>query len=114
MDRCTRLSLALVLLIAGCAPMQWVRQDASHEEVRQDEALCQREAWREASWRAWFYRPGVATMLDRDGRPFFVWPYSPFGDPFGDRFMEEARLTSFCMRAKGYELVPLEPKERRD
>jgi hypothetical protein len=110
MPRFRLLPLALALFAAGCAPMQWVRQDAGPEQVRQDEALCQREAWREASWRAWFYRPGVATVLDREGRPFFVWPHSPFGDPFGDRFMEESRLASFCMRAKGYELAPLKPQ----
>ena len=40
------------------------------------------------------------------GRRLLVWPYSPFGDPFGDRYFEESRLTDFCMRAKGYELVP--------
>ena len=102
----------LLFLAAGCTPMQWVRQDAGPEQIRQDEALCQREAWREASWRAWFYRPFGPTLIhDPTGRRFLVWPYSPFGDPFGDRFMEESRLASFCMRAKGYELVPVKPDE---
>jgi hypothetical protein len=109
--RCFRLlAPALLLLATGCAPMQWVREGAGPEQVRQDDALCQREAWREASWRAWFYRPAMTTILDREGRPFFIWPYSPFGDPFGDRLMEEARLASFCMRAKGYGLAPLKPQ----
>ena len=105
-----RLAAAFVLFAAGCTPMQWVREDASAEQVRQDEAVCQQQAWREASWRAWFYRPFGPTMIrDRAGRPFIFWPYSPFGDPFNDRFMDEARLASFCMRAKGYELVPVKP-----
>jgi hypothetical protein len=92
--------------------MQWVKRDAGPEQVRQDEVYCQREAWREASWRAWFYRPFGPTMIrDAEGRPFLAWPYSPFGDPFGDRFMEESRLATFCMRAKGYELVPVKPAD---
>ena len=49
-------------------------------------------------------------MQDAQGRRFFVWPASPFGDPFSDQLMEDARLASFCMRSKGYELVPVEPK----
>ncbi|HEX9433371.1 MAG TPA: hypothetical protein VF936_11365, partial [Burkholderiales bacterium] len=40
------------------------------------------------------------------GRRFIGYPYGAFGDPFGDRDMEEQRLLNFCMRAKGYELVP--------
>jgi hypothetical protein len=35
-----------------------------------------------------------------------------FGDPFGDRFMEESRLEDFCMRNKGYQLVPVEPETK--
>ena len=108
MPRFRLLAPALLLLAAGCTPMQWVREDANPEQVRQDEAVCRQEAWREASWRAWFYRPfGPTIIRDRAGRPFVFSPYSPFGDPFGDRFMDEARLASFCMRAKGYELVPV-------
>ena len=113
MPRFRLLMPGLLVFAAGCTPMQWVRQDAGPEQVRQDEALCQREAWREASWRAWFYRPFGPTLIrDAGGRRFLAWPYSPFGDPFGDRFMEESRLASFCMRAKGYELVPVEPEKK--
>ena len=46
-------------------------------------------------------------MQDAQGRRFFVGPTSPFGDPFSDQLMEEARLANFCMRSKGYELVPV-------
>lgn len=100
--------LPLVLLLAaGCTPLQWVRQDAGPAQLEQDLTLCQRQAWREASWRSWFYRPlGPTVIQDLRGRPVLIWPYSPFGDPFGERFFEEARLADFCMRAKGYELVP--------
>lgn len=92
--------------------MQWVKQDAGPEQLNLDAAQCQQEAWREASWRAWMYRPlGPMMLRDATGRRFLAWPHSPFGDPFGDRLMEESRLAHFCMRAKGYQLVPVEPKK---
>jgi len=106
MPRNLVLALA-VLLAAACTPLQWVRQDASPVQLEQDMAQCQQQAWREASWRS-FYYPALGPTLIHDlrGRRVLVWPYSPFSDPFGERFFEESRLTQFCMRAKGYELVP--------
>lgn len=102
----------LAFLAAGCTPMQWVRQDAAPQQINQDVAQCQQEAWREARWRGFLHRPFGPTLIhDLHGRRLFAWPHSPLGDPFGDEFMEESRLTHFCMRAKGYELVPVEPKK---
>lgn len=102
-----RCLIALVLLaLAGCTPMQWVRPDATPEELSQDLARCRQDAWREAQWRSFLYRPfGSTVVVDQRGRRFIV-PYSTFGDPFGDTLFEESRLTNFCMRAKGYELLP--------
>ncbi len=92
--------------------MQWVKPDATPEQLSEDAAQCQQDAWREARLRTWLYRPIGPTMLqDAQGRRVFVWPSSPFGDPFSDQLMEEARLASFCMRSKGYELVPVELKK---
>lgn len=92
--------------------MQWVKQDAGPEQLNLDAAQCRQEAWREARWRSFLYRPLGPTLLhDRHGRRFLGLPYSPLGDPFGDEFMEEARLADFCMRSKGYALVPVEPKK---
>ena len=89
--------------------MQWVKPDATPQQLSQDAAQCQQEAWREARLRAWLYRPiGPTIVQDAQGRRIFVGPASPFGDPFSDQLMEEARLESFCMRSKGYELVPAE------
>ncbi len=87
--------------------MHWAKPDATAQQLSADAAHCQQEAWREARWRSFLYRPiGPTLFHDRHGRRFLGWPYSPFGDPFGDEFMEESRLAHFCMRAKGYELVP--------
>ena len=105
-----RNSIALaVLLLAACAPMQWVKPDASAEQLEQDLKMCQDEAWREATWRSAHYVNAIGPMVYQDsvGRRFLVWPYGPFADPWGDRFMEESRLANFCMRAKGYELAPV-------
>jgi len=99
--------LVLLLTVAGCTPMYWVRQDTGPEQLDRDMEQCQQAAWREASWRSTLYRPfGPTVIQDLHGRRLLVWPYSPFSDPFGERFFEESRLAHFCMRAKGYELVP--------
>src|SRR3981189_818293 len=101
------------LAAAACTPMQWVTPDATPEKLSEDAAQCQQEAGREARFRTWLYRPIGPTMVqDAQGRRFFVWPSSPFGDPFSARLREDARLASFCMRSKGYELVPVEPKKQ--
>jgi hypothetical protein len=102
----------IVLAFAGCTPMQWVREGVvpAPAALEEDATNCRQQAWREAQYRAWSYRP-IGPIAIRDasgGRRFVGWPYGPYAYPFGDPFFEEARLTDFCMRAKGYELVPLD------
>lgn len=105
----------LLLVAPGCTPVQWVKSGMSAEEITRDAAECRREAWREASWRSWMHRPlGPTLVTDAAGRRFYAWPAAPFGDPFGDRFFEESRLTDFCMRAKGYRLEPVEKQEAKN
>jgi hypothetical protein len=74
--------------------MQWVKGDATPEQMAQDAAQCQDEAWREAQFRSW---PSRNYGWRRYG-----------GSGFSDPFFEESRLADFCMRIKGYELVPAE------
>jgi hypothetical protein len=100
----------LSLAVAACAPMEWTGNDASPEQRAADLRACRDQAWREASWLWPNQYGGIGPLVYADplGRRLLVWPYySPFADPYGDRFMEEARLSDFCMRAKGYELAPL-------
>jgi hypothetical protein len=106
--------LCALLLLAGCTPLQWVKEDGTAQQLEADHAQCRQEAWREAQWRAWAYRP-LAPILVRDptGRPFYAWHRGPFGDPFSDQLMEEARLAQFCMRARGYRLEPVEKAEKK-
>ena len=100
-------TMALVFLVAACTPMAWGRADADAAQAQTDGQECQMQAWQEARWRTLQYQAlhGPAYYRDALGRPFVAWP-RPFYDPFADPFMEEQRLTSFCMRAKGYELQP--------
>jgi hypothetical protein len=102
-------ALGAAIVLVGCTPMQWVKPDVTPEERDQDSIACQQAAWHDARMRAWYYRPlTMAPFRDASGRRFFG-PYGPYADPFGDPLLEEGRLAQFCMRSKGYELVPLEP-----
>ena len=109
MTRTGTLASLASLLLAACTPMQWVKQEATPQQARHDAVSCQQEAWHEVRARSWYYRP-MAPYLVRDasGRHFFAWPNGPFADPFGDPFLDESRLAQFCMRSKGYQLVPVE------
>jgi len=100
-------SAILLLLAAACAPMEWARPDATPEQAAADAQHCEQEAWREARWAYLGYGPFAPWMYrDAYGTPFVGRPFGPFYDPLGDRYMEESRLSNFCMRAKGYELAP--------
>jgi hypothetical protein len=109
-----RLPLIALLLAAsaGCTPLQWIKTDTAAQQVDEDLAICRQEAWREARQHAWFNRPVFPhAVQDAQGRRFLVWPQGGFHDSFSDQFMEESRLAHFCMRAKGYQLVPLEKEK---
>ena len=93
--------------------MQWVKADVTPEQAEKDAIQCQQDAWREAHLNAWTSRPmGPIVASDAAGHAFVVWPGGPFADPFSDPFMEEGRLAEFCMRSKGYQLVPAETGKR--
>ncbi|HEY2337560.1 MAG TPA: hypothetical protein VGI18_09380 [Burkholderiales bacterium] len=108
------LILACSLGVAACTPMQWLREGAAPDAaaLEKDSIECRQQAWQEAQYRAFAY-PAFGPVLSRDvsGRRFAGWPYRPYAYPFGDPFLEESRLTQFCMRNKGYELVPVEKKD---
>jgi hypothetical protein len=114
-----RLLIALATVLAGCTPMQWTRDGAvpPAEALEKDSASCRQQAWREAQYRSWAYRSYWGPPLmrrDPFGRAFTAWPYGPSPYPFyADPAFEETRLADFCMRAKGYELVPVERSAAR-
>lgn len=100
-----RAALLLIVLLAGCASMEWVKPEAGPEQLQADLAECQQQAWQESRSRMILYHPmAPAVVHDSLGRRFLVYPYGPFADPFGHQFMEEGRLTNFCMQNKGWTL----------
>jgi len=90
-------ALTLLLLIAGCAPVEWARPDATPEQAQADAADCQQRAWHEAQWRSFTYRPSYR--------------YSRWRDPFwGNSFLDEAQFARFCMEVRGYRLQAVEAR----
>ena len=101
-------SAAAALLVAGCTPMQWHKQDVSAEQFLRDEQECRQSAWREAGLRSWQYQTAVGPVFTPNpgGGGFIIWPSGAVVDPYGYQLVEENRLAQFCMESKGYELVP--------
>ncbi|HJY75526.1 MAG TPA: hypothetical protein VKE95_02790 [Burkholderiales bacterium] len=102
----------LAIAAAACTPVQWARQDTPPEQLGQDLGQCRQDAWREAQWRSQLFMNrtvGATTVVNAQGQTIVV-PLSPFGDPFGDAYADESRLTALCMRARGYELVRVKPE----
>jgi hypothetical protein len=100
-----RIIIAALLLFfaSACAQLEWARPATDATQVQADLQQCQQDAWHEARVRSNLYGP-FGPMMYRDAFGRRVFAGGPFSDPWGDRFMEEARLAQFCMRTKGYEL----------
>ena len=86
---------AVAVLMSGCAAADWVKADATKAQTAQDALSCEHEASREALRSVPVSAPTV-----RPGA------YGTPMDAVAAGGTETARLTSFCMRAKGYALVP--------
>ncbi len=84
--------------------MDWVRPDATPEQLAADTQQCEQEAWREVNYYYAGYTPFGPWMYRGD--PFFH-PVGPFFNPYYDLTLEEQRLANFCMRAKGYDFAPV-------
>ena len=83
--------LAVLLLCACASTTEWVREDRNVEETDKDIVDCTRYAQREASNRAaGFYGP----------------TYGPGSYGTRNRMLDEAGMTDYCMRSKGYQLQP--------
>jgi hypothetical protein len=97
--------LAATLLLAGCQALTWDKPGMAPELIQQDQQECGRLASQQA-FRDYAFRsnPFPSPFFDRraDARWF---AYSRQLEL--DRMGHEAQLQDFCMRARGYELVPL-------
>lgn len=99
-----RLLPAAALVLAACAQRQWSREDVSADQRLADQRACEDKAYREVVKRqASLPTYGPALIGDSQARRFNIYPSGPFADQFGTQLQEEARLTSACMREKGYQ-----------
>jgi len=95
--------LGAILGLSACAGgMHWEHPESGQLNLAKDAAECERLATAEA-WRA----APLFPLHYGHGRHRFWW-----NDPFydHDRFWREAELRDFCLRSRGYRLVPDVPE----
>jgi hypothetical protein len=102
----------ILLLLSGCVvtPMEWARPGITVNEATLERQQCQLSARREA----FNYRSFGRSPFERGYRydPFTGRRLSASSMLFSrdDPFLE-SRLADFCMRSKGYSLVPKRSEE---
>lgn len=105
--RALLLSIVLTALLGGCVPHRWENATLAPEDWSRDQRECSLLAYNESRriyyYDPFFFRPRYVRL--RDGRWAAVGP-----DPFGyqhEQFVREMQLNDFCMRTRGYRLVPV-------
>jgi hypothetical protein len=95
------LPFLMLTVVAACAlPQQrWEKEGADEALTTNDLGYCRAAARNEA----------FATYPYGYGTPFYGFRRWPNWND--DRFFAQTRLTSFCMRAKGYQLVTVQPPQ---
>lgn len=102
----------LMLTVAACGPPpRWEKPGANDEMTAADMVACRNAASYEANrnfpygYYPWGFGPSVWGMHRGN---YLMWQMRQDND----RFYLENRLTAFCMRTKGYELVavPQQPQ----
>ncbi len=104
----------LLLALGACAPSRWDKPGANAAAVARDQAEC-RNAARDMAFRTYSQPPrqpfagavGPSPYIGMRADPENMWQYSS-ADP-GPYAMEE-RLTSNCLRERGYHRVPAEQR----
>jgi hypothetical protein len=99
-------ALLLATFWAGCADLRWHKNGADAATLERDLGECQQQARAQAVRESWFHgNPGLPVVgVDAQGRAILSQP----GRSDTDRFLAEHDLERFCMRKRGYELVPVE------
>jgi len=97
------LPIVLLLAVAGCAtPSRWEKPGVSEEALAHDMADC-RQAAAQESMRVYPYGYGYGWPYWGGRTNYMLWQQRQESD----RFYAENRLREFCMRNKGYALVPI-------
>ena len=91
--------VGLSAMLAGCGPpMHWEKPGADQEAMARDQSDCRVAAQQEANRN--FYPAPIGPLYG--SRWSGVW----WQQSESQRFYAETNLSRFCMRNKGYELVP--------
>jgi hypothetical protein len=98
----------LLLAISGCSfpETRWEKAGADEKMAANDLTNCRRAAQQEAFQVSPYYGVGYGF-----GPP--SWRFRHWGFYGSDPFYTEGRLTDFCMRNKGYELVTIQPPQTK-
>jgi hypothetical protein len=100
-------AVALVVLVAACAEMQWSKDGAAPADLERDLAGCREQAHVQAERQSVPHAAGPRIVgVDAAGRPIVSQPERIDGD----RFLAERDLTRHCMGRKGYKLAPAEKR----
>ncbi len=86
--------------------MRWDHPAFGPEEAGRESAECQQQAWMEAQRQSFMFGgfSGPRYVRSVDGRLHYRPDAGFYG--FQDRQMAEMQLANFCMRNKGFRLVP--------
>lgn len=99
----------LALGLVACTPVRWEHPLTGTTRTQADLADCGhlaiQESWRSAPTDPLFNVPRVHRL------PNGQTVYDPAPHFANDAYANTGELRSFCMRAKGYELVPAPPAE---
>lgn len=93
-----------MILSAGCTPMRWEHPAFGPEETGREAQECRQQAWAEAQRQSFMFGGYFGPRFGRDryGRL-----YPRYYADFHERQFAEMQLNDFCMRNKGFALVPV-------
>jgi len=87
---------AVILGLSACAGVRWHKKDGDEATLTKDLAACRTQAQSRAGFAG---SMGPTTAFD----PRFG---APTGPSQADQMMRESQSLGFCMRQRGYVLVP--------
>lgn len=95
------------LLLGACAPTRWERNGLALDYAGNDWKDCRSQSI--ASANRWMFEPFPRTFIGRDarGRPFSFYRDSPYQS----RFMLEQDFLDYCLRARGFQRMPVKPAD---